>query len=298
MEGVRGLTDADELSDWEDRLEALAARADRLLKAEATAGVALQPRVALAKDAFQVLFLAVTPQVIAASCRLTVLVSEPVLAGVPPLDEQLLEARKRRLDGVLAEALGEGTGAPADAPAGEPEDAPALEHPSPTPEPPAAAPRRQLRPAAERMRRREPEQPTVEPEQVQQLPAWLTSEPGELEHQALDAAEVEPGDHQADELVDGWLEAAAIADALQVRVGTFRAWVHRGAIPAAAMRRDMETGRRLFLLSACRAAAETHSRVVRRRDPDFLQKRKERVAAQARVRRAAMKALRADQPAC
>lgn len=94
-DGIEGL------QSWESQLLRLARDADALAAAERDAGPKLKDRIELASRGFALLFLTLTPEVIAASCRATAQLQEPVLAGVAPLDQQIRDARRVRRSGLV-----------------------------------------------------------------------------------------------------------------------------------------------------------------------------------------------------
>lgn len=102
VEATEGLAG---VATWEGQLERLARDAEALAAAEREAGPKLKDRIELASRGFSLLFLSLSPQVIAASCRATAQLQEPVLAGVAPLDQQIRDARRVRRSG-LAKVAG------------------------------------------------------------------------------------------------------------------------------------------------------------------------------------------------
>jgi hypothetical protein len=91
-----------QISDWSERLWALEARAEKLAAAAPTS-VSVEARAALASDAGCLLWLALTPAVVAASCKASALLGEPLLCSVPPVEAQMFALNQLRLAGVLNE---------------------------------------------------------------------------------------------------------------------------------------------------------------------------------------------------
>jgi hypothetical protein len=88
------------LSDWQQELKQLAARAEQL-----GPDASLQDRLAVASDWFRLLWLSCDPAWIARSCRLASRLCEPVMAMPAGVDEQVVsswEARKAALKSVGA----------------------------------------------------------------------------------------------------------------------------------------------------------------------------------------------------
>jgi hypothetical protein len=219
---------------WGQELEAIAARAEALeIRHDPPT---LPELVELANEAHRYLFLALSPAVIARSCRLSARLHVPVLS-VPPLDEQVdsvHQTRSRVHDQTADVPPPAETAAPAPCPPGleleqeEPEDQPAA------PGPPAAPrrERRQLRPASQRMKRRDPEPPADPPAvEVEPMPVAVEAEPVAL----APAVEVEPEalpEPAPSPPPAGWLvtdEVAQLLDATGVTVGRWRSAGRFGA---------------------------------------------------------------------
>jgi hypothetical protein len=79
------------LADWHQQLADVARRAGEL-----PTNASLDDRASLAQDAFQLLWLAWSPALIAQSCRLSARLNEPLMADPGPLDEQLLSVHDVR----------------------------------------------------------------------------------------------------------------------------------------------------------------------------------------------------------
>jgi hypothetical protein len=79
------------LADWHQQLADVARRAGEL-----PTNASLDDRASLAQDAFQLLWLAWSPALIAQSCRLSARLNEPLMADPGPLDEQVLSVHDVR----------------------------------------------------------------------------------------------------------------------------------------------------------------------------------------------------------
>ena len=231
-----------ELADWNDHLDRLAERAERASAAPAAA-VTLAERASLAAEAARLLWLALTPAVIAASCRATSLLGEPVLAGVAPLDQQLLAAHALR-DGGLLDQQVQGQREPVvDVGKPDAEEVPAVE---------------------------EQEEPDVEevPVVVEEEPDVDVGEPVVEEQEEL--LEV---DHQGDEeqqieeqpAAAEWLGAPELSALLGVTANTVRSWSAKGWLVLGDhfIQDPSDRRRHLFNVERCRQAASDRSRKLR-----------------------------------
>ncbi len=249
-----------ELSDWSDRLEAVAARAERLAAAP-PAAVGLSERAALARDAYAVLWIALTPAVIGASCRISALLDEPLLTGVLPLDQQLLAARALRDAGGLDEGHEGG---------GEPE----LDV---EPEPAPAEPGIEVEPELDVEPEPAPAEPEIEVEpELDVGPEPAPAEPG---------IEGEPSDPE-------WLSGPELADALGVSTGTVRSWTGKGWLTLGEhFVEDPKCRRRYrYQVERCRSAVETKSRKQVGREaqtPEGIEARRKLRLERSRARREA-----------
>ncbi|KAF0652400.1 hypothetical protein L107_13865 [Cyanobium sp. Copco_Reservoir_LC18] len=197
---------------WAEQLEQLAARAEALDNRPAPP--TLPELVELANEAHRYLFLAFSPSVIARSCRLSARLHVPVLS-VAPLDEQVDSVHQVRW-----RVHGQTGDVPAAAPAPEPAPCPPGliddDH-----EPPAIAapvrPKRQLRPASERVPGRAAPAPELEPA------------PGlEPDPQLEVVQQPEPEATPLPPAPPGWLTAVEVSELLGCCIATVRNYRHAG----------------------------------------------------------------------
>lgn len=239
-----------ELADYSDHLDRLAERAERAAAAPA-ASVSLGERAQLATECVQLLWLALSPAAIAASCRATSLLGEPVLIGFLPLDQQLLAAHALR-DGGLLEQQVQG------------------QQLEPVVEPAGVAHVEEEESVVE-----EQEEPVVEevPAVVEEEPDVDVGEPVVEEQE-----ELEEVDHQGDEqqvehqqesedqsAADQWVTGLELAQLLGVSLGGIRCWNAKGwLIEGQHYRKDPSNRRRhQYNVEAVRAAVASKSRKLR-----------------------------------
>ena len=266
-----------ELADWNDHLDRLAERAERAAAAPAAA-VSLAERASLASEAARLLWLALTPTVIAASCRATSLLGEPTLAGVAPLDQQLLAAHALRDAGALERQV-EG------------------QQREPVAEPAEVVHVEEEEPAVE-----EQEEPDVEevPVVVEEEPDVDVGEPVVEEEEEL--LEV---DHQGDEqqvehrqeiedqsAADQWVTGLELAQLLGVSLGGIRCWNAKGwLIEGQHYRKDPSNRRRhQYNPEAVRVAVADRSRKLRGqacRTPEGIEERRQLRVKRQNLRRQA-----------
>ena len=217
-----------ELADWNDHLDRLAERAERAAAAPA-ATVTLAERASLAAEAARLLWLALTPAVIAASCRATSLLGEPVLAGVAPLDQQLLAAHALR-DGGLLDQQVQGQQREPVVDVGEPD---AEEVPVVVEEEPDV----------------DVGEPVVE-EQEELL---------EVDHQGDEEQQIEEQPAAAE-----WLGAPELSALLGVTANTVRSWSAKGWLVLGDhfIQDPKDRRRHLFNVERCRQAASGRSRTL------------------------------------
>jgi hypothetical protein len=222
-----------ELADWNDAITALAARAERLAAAPA-ARVSVNERADLAGEAFRLLWLSLSPAVVAASCRASALLGEPLLCSVPVVEEQMLALHRLRAAGVLGQPDELGGEVEADQPA-EPEPEPAE---------------------------------LLNVQHVGHLDGVDDAEP-----EAAEAAEVDDDAHQGDEpqeieaqpATEQLLTRPQLAELLGVSDGTVRSWISRGWLSAGQPWVTDPSNRRRLLYNpeACREVVAQRSRKLR-----------------------------------
>jgi hypothetical protein len=224
-----------ELADWTEHLWALGDRAEKLAAAPA-ARVSLDARVELAKEAFRLLWLSLSPAVVAASCKASALMGEPLLSAVPLVEEQMMVLHRLRKAGVLSQPDEFGGEAEPDQPA----------------------------------------EPEPEPEFVNAAhePHLEDVDDAEPEPEAAEPAEVDDGDHQGDEPQQQaqpaggqWLTRPQLAQLLGVTDSAVRAWVHkRWLLEGPHWIKDSANRKRpLYDPEACRLAVAGRSRRMRER---------------------------------
>ncbi len=209
---------------WAEELEQLAARAEKLEHREEPAS--LPELVALAEEGFRYLFLAMSPAVIARSCRLSARLHVPVLA-VPQLDQQvdLTHQVRWRVHDQTADVPAPAEPAPAPCPPGLQELA---DVPAPAPAPVAE---RQLRPAAERMAARPAAPPRPEPERVEAppLPAHLIPPAPEPKPAPLPRP-VSVRRYPAASKPPGWFSGQEVQELFDVCTSTVCKWRNLGRL--------------------------------------------------------------------
>ncbi len=202
---------------WAEELVQLAARAEALEQREEPA--TLPELVALAEEAFRYLFLAMSPAVVARSCRLSARLHVPVLS-VPQLDQQvdLTQQTRWRVHGQTHDVPAAAEPAPALCPPEleELDDVPAAS--------PAPVAERQLRPRAERMAARPAAAPPAAPKRVEapELPDHLTPTDPKPEPEAKPRpshARRHPASPPA-----GWFSAQDVADLIDVTPSSIAKW--------------------------------------------------------------------------
>jgi hypothetical protein len=224
-----------ELADWTEHLWALGDRAEKLAAAPA-ARVSLDARVELAKEAFRLLWLSLSPAVVAASCKTSALMGEPLLSAVPLVEEQMMVLHRLRKAGVLSQPDEFGGEAEADQPA----------EPEPEPEFVNAAHERHLEDVDD-----------AEPEPAED------AEPAEADEPA-EAAEPQ---QQAQPAGGQWLTRPQLAQLLGVTDSAVRAWANkRWLLEGQHWIKDSANRRRpLYDAEACRLAVAGRSRRMRER---------------------------------
>ena len=226
-----------DLADWQESLWALGDRAEKLAAAPA-ARVSLDARVELAKEAFRLLWLSLSPAVVAASCKTSALMGEPLLSAVPLVEEQMMVLHRLRKAGVLSQPDEFGGEAEAVQPA----------EPEPEPDEPAEA--------------------AIEPEPAEPE-AEVDAHQGEDHHGGAQQQEVveapEQEQEQAEPAGEQWLTRPQLAELLGVSDGTVRSWISKGwLIGGQHWMTDPSNRRRLLYdAAACREVVEQRSRKLR-----------------------------------
>lgn len=232
-----------ELADYSDHLDRLAERAERAAAAP-VAAVSLSERAQLATECVQLLWLALTPPVIAASCRASALLGEPLLAGVAPLDEQLLQAHRLRDGGLHDQQVEEQRREPEPEPAevAYVEEEPAVDVGEPDVE--------EVPVVVE-----EEEAPDVE-EQEELL---------EVDHQGDGEQQIEEPQIEEQPAAAGWVGSPELSELLHVSAGTVRSWSGKGwfVLGEHFIQDPSDRRRYLYNVEKCRETASERSRKLR-----------------------------------
>lgn len=209
--------------------------------------MSLSERASLATECVQLLWLALSPAVIAASCRATSLLGEPVLAGVTPLDQQLLAAHALRDAGVLdQQALGQQREPVVDVGEPDAEEVPAVDAGEPdVEEVPAVV-------------EEEPDVDVGEPVVEEQEELLEVDHQGDEQQEQPQAIEEPPA-------ADQWVTGPELAALLGVSLGGIRCWNAKDwLILGEHYRKDPSNRRRhQYNVEAVRAAVADRSRKLR-----------------------------------
>jgi hypothetical protein len=242
-----------DLADWQESMWALGDRAEKLAAAPA-ARVSLDARVELAKEAFRLLWLSLSPAVVAASCKTSALMGEPLLSAVPLVEEQMMVLHRLRKAGVLSQPDEFGGEAEADQPAvvAEPEA--------------AEWANREHAPGLGQITDAEPE-PAEAAEPAEGDDYQGEAHHGGAEQQEVIASPASVAQEQEPEqpATDQWLTRPQLAELLGVSDGAVRAWVcKRWLTEGRHWVTDPSNRRRLLYdAAACREVVAQRSRKLR-----------------------------------